>query len=174
MPGIYIHFLSLPTYIHYSWQFWCTQCSSKSGFIAHEIPISRVFFPELTQFHSNTDPDDVDTEYRQDSDPQIFPKTQTRYLTWVPYKQTLTYMMTSSNEIIFRVTGPLSGPRWIPLTKASDAELNKRLSKECEAGDLRRYRARYDVTVMSNSLESSGEHFDSFYSRLFHGPLAQP
>ena len=36
-------------------------------------------------------------------------------------------MMTSSNENIFRVTGPLFGEftsdRWIPLTKASDAEL---------------------------------------------------
>ena len=49
--------------------------------------------------------------------------------------------MTSSNGDIFRVTGPLcvefTGHRWIPLTKASDAELwcfsnlrlNKRLSK---------------------------------------------
>ena len=36
-------------------------------------------------------------------------------------------MMTSSNGNIFRVTGYLcgkfTGPRWIPLTKASDAEL---------------------------------------------------
>ena len=36
-------------------------------------------------------------------------------------------MMTSSNGNIFRVTGPLwgenNGHRWIPLTKASDAEL---------------------------------------------------
>ena len=50
-------------------------------------------------------------------------------------------MMTSSNVRIFRVTGPLcgkfTGPRWIPHTKAGDAELwwffylllNKRLSK---------------------------------------------
>ena len=51
-------------------------------------------------------------------------------------------MMTSSNGNIFRITGPLcgefTGHRWIPLTKASDAELwcflwsrlNKRLSKQ--------------------------------------------
>ena len=48
-------------------------------------------------------------------------------------------MRTSSNGIIFRVTGPLrgefTGHRWIPLTKASDAELwnlclNKWLSKQ--------------------------------------------
>ena len=36
-------------------------------------------------------------------------------------------MLTSSNESIFRVTGPLcrefTDPQWIPLTKASDAEL---------------------------------------------------
>ena len=50
-------------------------------------------------------------------------------------------MMTSSNGNIFRVTcplyGELTGQRWIPLTKANDAELwfcfyfrlNKRLSK---------------------------------------------
>ena len=51
-------------------------------------------------------------------------------------------MMTSSNGHIFHVAGPLcgefAGHRWIPLTKASDAELwccldlrlNKRLSKQ--------------------------------------------
>ena len=36
------------------------------------------------------------------------------------------YMMTSSNGNIFRITGHLygefTGPRWIPLTKASDAD----------------------------------------------------
>ena len=52
------------------------------------------------------------------------------------------FMMASSNGNIFRVTGPLwgefTGDRWIPLTKASDAELwcfldlrlNKRLNKQ--------------------------------------------
>ena len=52
------------------------------------------------------------------------------------------FMMTSSNGNIFRFTGPLcgefTGHRWIPITKASDAELwcfsdlrlNKRLSKQ--------------------------------------------
>ena len=51
-------------------------------------------------------------------------------------------MMTASNGNIFRVTGHLcgefTGPRWIPRTKASDAELwcflylrlNKRLGKQ--------------------------------------------
>ena len=72
-----------------------------------------------------------------------------------------TIMTTSSNGVIFRVTGPFyqefTGHRWFPLTKASDAELwcfrwsapwtygwvNNR-----EAGDLRRHRAHYDVIVM--------------------------
>ena len=69
-------------------------------------------------------------------------------------------MMTSSNENIFRVTGPLcgklTGDRWIPLTKASDAELwcffdlrlYKRLSNDREAGDLRCHHAHYDVNVL--------------------------
>ena len=71
-------------------------------------------------------------------------------------------MMTSSNGNIFRVTGHLcgefTGPRWIPRTKASDAELwcfslicvriNDRVNK-LEAGDLIRYRTHYDVIVMN-------------------------
>ena len=49
------------------------------------------------------------------------------------------FMMTSSNGNIFRVTGPLCG------------ELNNR-----EAGDFRRHRGHYDVSVMSNAVY---EHF---------------
>ena len=69
--------------------------------------------------------------------------------------------MTSSNGNIFRVTGPLcgevTGHRWIPRTKASDAELwcflwsapwiNGWINNR-EAGDLRRQRGHYDVIVM--------------------------
>ena len=72
--------------------------------------------------------------------------------------------MTSSNGNIFRVTGHLCGefigPLWIPRTKASDAErlmfslicvwINGWLNNR-EAGDLRRYRAHYDVIVMEGS-----------------------
>ena len=70
-------------------------------------------------------------------------------------------MMTRSNGNIFRVTGHLCGefigPRWIPHTKFSDAEfwcflwsvwINGWVNNR-EAGDLRRYRAHYDVTVMN-------------------------
>ena len=69
-------------------------------------------------------------------------------------------MMTSSNGNIFRVTGPLcgefNGHRWIPPQDHWHGAL--RFSLICvwinswinnrEAGDLRRYRAHYDVIVM--------------------------
>ena len=71
-------------------------------------------------------------------------------------------MMTSSNENIFHVTGPLcgefTGNRWIPLTKASDAELwcflwsapkTNSWTNSRDAGDFRRHHAHYDVTVMA-------------------------
>ena len=67
-------------------------------------------------------------------------------------------MITSSKGNIFRVTGHLcgefTGQRWISRTKASDAELWCFLSicvringwaNNGKAGDLRRYRAHYDV-----------------------------
>ena len=68
-----------------------------------------------------------------------------------------TGMMTLSNGYIFRVTGHLGGEftthRWIPRTKANDVEpwcflwINGCVNNR-EAGDLRRHRAHYDVTVM--------------------------
>ena len=68
--------------------------------------------------------------------------------------------MTSSNENILCVTGPLcgefTGHHWIPRTKASDAELwcfvwSEPWINNREAGDLRRHSAHYDVTLMSYS-----------------------
>ena len=70
------------------------------------------------------------------------------------------FVMTSSHGNIFRVTGPLCGEftvhRWIPLTKASNAELccflwsapwvNGRINNR-EAGDLRRHRAHYMTSM---------------------------
>ena len=60
------------------------------------------------------------------------------------------YLKTSSNGNIFHVTGHLcgefTGHRWIPRTKASDAELWWFL---WSAADLRRHRAYHDVTVMT-------------------------
>ena len=47
-------------------------------------------------------------------------------------------MLTSSNEKVFRVTGPLcrefTGHRWIPLTKASDLRLKKSTGGELRNG----------------------------------------
>ena len=70
------------------------------------------------------------------------------------------FMMTLSNENIFRVTGTLCGEftahQWIHLKKASDAELWCFLRfapwingwvNNGEAGDLRCHRAQYDVIV---------------------------
>ena len=65
--------------------------------------------------------------------------------------------MTSSNGNIFRVTGHLCGeftgpgefPTQRPVTQSFDVffDLNGWVNNR-EAGDLRRYRAHYDVTVM--------------------------
>ena len=64
-------------------------------------------------------------------------------------KQSQGCMMTSSHENILCVIGPLcgecTGHWWIPLTKASDSELWCFLRA---AGDLRRNRAHYDVSVI--------------------------
>ena len=65
-------------------------------------------------------------------------------------------MMTSSNGNIFGVTGPLyeefTGQRWIPRTWALNFSLICAWIYDgvnnCEAGDLRRHGAPYDVTVM--------------------------
>ena len=61
---------------------------------------------------------------------KISQKTLSFTLDGLPYNTDtiyLIYMMTSSNGNIFRVTGPLcgefTGQRWIPRTKASNAEL---------------------------------------------------
>ena len=72
------------------------------------------------------------------------------------------FMMTSSNGNSFCVTGPLCGEfighRWIPHTKASDAELwcflwstpeKNGWANNRKAGHLRRHRTHHDVIVMS-------------------------
>ena len=84
-------------------------------------------------------------------------------------RSSFTNKMTSSNVSFFRATDPLcgefTGPRWIPLTKASDAELWYFLwcawingwVNTCEAGGLRRHGAHYFVIVMK------------IYLKLAHG-----
>ena len=80
---------------------------------------------------------------------------------------------------LFRVTGPLcgefTGHRWIPHTKASDAELwyfllisawiNGWVNNR-GAGDLRRHRAHYDVIVMHFSNRSIRLKYDNRKSWL--------
>ena len=68
--------------------------------------------------------------------------------------------MTSPNEKIFRVTGPLCGeftgpgefPAQRPVTRSFDVIFDLRLNNgwinNRKAGGLRRYRAHYDVIVM--------------------------
>ena len=92
--------------------------------------------------------------------------------------------MTSSNENIFRVTGPVCGEftglRWMPHTKASDAEhwcflwsaawINGWVNND-EAGDLRRNRSHYDVIVMRNDISTSGNFiWQNILNKLPHHP----
>ena len=84
------------------------------------------------------------------------------------------FMMTSSNGSIFRVTGHLCGEftrqRWIPLTKASDAALwcfilvlawiNGSVNNG-EAGILRRHRTHYDVTVMMPAKQHMSHYYNN-------------
>ena len=79
-------------------------------------------------------------------------------------------MMTSSNGSVFRVTGLLwgesTGQQWIPLTKASDAELwcflwicawTNGWANNRDAVDLRHNRVHYDVNIMA-SADRSARH----------------
>ena len=82
------------------------------------------------------------------------------------------HMMTSSNGNSFRVTGPLwgefTGHRWIPLTKASHAELwcflwsapwiNDWVNNR-EDDDLRRHRTHYNVIVVIRGDSKCGTRF---------------
>ena len=60
--------------------------------------------------------------------------------------------MKSWNGKIFRITGPeFTGHRWIPFTKASDAEIWPNGSaNNRDADDLSHHRAHYAVTVMES------------------------
>ena len=65
-------------------------------------------------------------------------------------------MMTSSNGNIFRVTGLLcggfTGHRWMPRTKTLTISMicawTNRWANNKDNGDLKRYRAHYDVIIM--------------------------
>ena len=103
----------------------------------------------------------------QFSRPELYEDVESteNYLTYLHkfFLELIRNMMTSWNGNIFRVTGPLcgefAGHRWIPHTKASDAELwcflwrlNKRLSKQLwgrwfETQSRPLYRHCNDVTI---------------------------
>ena len=92
-------------------------------------------------------------------------------------KRLWSIMMTSSSGNIFRFTDPLcgvfTGRRWIPLTKASDAELCV-FSYICawtigwvnnrDTGVLRHHRAHHDVMVFTDYNVTKTKH---------NGPRAQ-
>ena len=89
-------------------------------------------------------------------------------------------MMTSSNGNIFRVTGPLCGeftgpgefPTQRPVTRSFDVSFDLRLNNDWvnnrEAGDLRRYRGHYDVTVMNKGCHWSALKQISFQWLWWH------
>ena len=97
--------------------------------------------------------------------------------------------MTRSNGDVFHVTGHLwedaNGHRWIPLTKASDAELwcfyicalTKCLANNRDRGDLRRHCTHHDVTVMCYGFSCGLGHqrtYDCIHSGLlYHIRLAK-
>ena len=95
-------------------------------------------------------------------------------LHFIAYVLILWSMMTSSNGNIFRVTVPLCGeftgpgefPTQRPVTRSFDVffdlRLNKRLSKQREAGNLRRHRGHYDVSVMT--IHKRGSMWDMLLS----------
>ena len=68
------------------------------------------------------------------------------------------HQMETFSALLANLCREFTGPRWIPHSKASDAEGALMFSLICvwingwvsngEAGDLRRYRAHYNVTVM--------------------------
>ena len=72
-------------------------------------------------------------------------------------------MMTSSNGNTFHVTGPLcgefTGDRWIPLTKANDAEL---WCFRCYAGDSGCHRAHYGVIIKDYAIATHAITSETF------------
>ena len=124
---------------------------------ANQVSVSIMF--EICCFkHIHDTPHSNNTVY-----PMNYIQPLSRFvLVWSYWKLFCLFMMTSSNGNIFRVSDPLcgefTGPRWIPHTEASDAELwfsliSPRINgwvNNSEAGDLRRHRAHYAVIVMSS------------------------
>ena len=105
---------------------------------------------------------------------------QTNRLSWLPQGWVLLLMMTSSNGNIFRVTGSLcqefTGHRWIPLTKASDAELflcflwsapEQTIEQTIETPVIRHHCAHYDVTVVTWTQWLQLSKYRKIYQEIF-------
>ena len=100
-----------------------------------DVPITTTPYWNLSQFVLVKKDSCYSVYFFQGKFCRAIPLSKRRCLHWVQhgtvrmFRPTLSwvFMMTSSNENIFHVTGPLwgesTGYRWIPLTKASDAEL---------------------------------------------------
>ena len=103
------------------------------------------------------------------------------------YTIIIIHMMTSSNGNIFRVTGRLcgeiTGQRWIPRSKASNAGLwcflwsapwiNGWVNNH-ETGDLRRQRTHYDVIVMHINSMQIHSAASTFYKSLNKSSFCSP
>ena len=76
----------------------------------------------------------------------------------------LLYRMTSPNRNLFRVTGPLWGNP--PVTGEQTVEQTIETPVIWDAGDLRRYRAHHDVTVMNAIIEFQ-RHEVIFVAKLY-------
>ena len=74
-------------------------------------------------------------------------------------------MMTSSNGNIVRVTGPLCGPMFSLICAWINDWVNNN-----EAGDLRRHRTHYDVTVMTHGTEWRHD-METFWSEIWNVSL---
>ena len=103
--------------------------SSRPHLVTSRSREIRVYtFPIALEFDMHFDSSAVEMLVKFRSDTIIIMWiTENKKNRQVPFHDFFMYMMTSSNGSILRVTGPLcgesTGPRWIPCTKASDAEL---------------------------------------------------
>ena len=117
--------------------------------------------------------------YRQRTmDREIWCTISISALCWLAIMQMNCCMMTSSNGHIFRVTGPLwgesTGHRWIPITKASDAELwffvdlrvNKQLSKQSRRWWLETPLSRYFQPIRAIFDRDIMRAYDNYISEI--------
>ena len=132
---------------------------TKKSCLHHNFPSSGGIFSYLIQIHAFTTKEKVCRVY---NDLRPWPSKPFAHGRVFAHAKKRDYMMTSSHENIFRVTGPLCGEfighRW--LTRTSQWRGALMLSLICawindwannrEAGDLIRHRPQFDVIVMKS------------------------